>query len=678
MILNCDTAYPFSALCQLAENIFSTPRAKPFPHKSEHSAGRAIRNAAWATFPTGGSARGVKGCGNSQVAVVHVPPGRGLPRGEAIDPAQRNVRDWQSQGPDLFPVAERRMVAPRLFTAPGWLLASLILVPISSAAAEKVPDEQIAAHLAAGEFAPALAAVEKVADAAERDRLLGKIAMAQAASGGRQASLATLGDMSSDLARKAALERFPGPRGRFGGGIQADFEPLIELVTTTIAPTTWDEVGGPGSIDGFEGGVYVDSKGTLSKLDSEVDRSLSLIRRSALAVGPSGNPRKAAGLRKISLTRLEREIQLLHALGRQPDEAMRTLAGLQRIKYLLVYPETGDIVIAGPAGDWRTNAEGRLVSSDGDQPLVMLDDLVVLLRNAMGEEGRFGCSITPRREGLEAAQAVNDRWSKQPLKPGQRGKWLEEMRSAVGLQDITVYGIDPRTRAARVLVEADYHMKLVGMGLEDGVLGVESYLDTITAKPGEPLPPMDVLRWWFTLNYDSLKTTEARDGFELRGPGVKVLSENELLDERGERVHTGKSDELNSRFAQSFTKHFEALSTKYPVYADLRNIFDLALVAAVIRSHDLPGQTGWHLTHFGEDGDYQPELGIAPKQVDTIINHRILSGNRVVAGVSGGVTVDARSLAAPKAVQADDYGLLQTEHRASGPKQLPRGAWWWD
>jgi hypothetical protein len=550
------------------------------------------------------------------------------------------------------------------------------LAAVATAQQPRVP--AIDAHLAAGEFAPALAAAQQIADPATRDALLGQIAAAQAGAGGKEASLSTVANLSSDVARKTALDDYRRNRWPGGGGVQADFEPLIELITTTIAPTSWDEVGGPGSIDGFEGGVFVDSKGTLRKLELEIDRSLALVRSEAAAAGPSGDPRRPAVLRKVSLNRLEREVQLLHALGREPDEAMQTLAGLQRIKYILVYPETGEIVLAGPAGPWNRNREGRLVDAEQNRPLVMLDDLVVALRNAMGEEGRFGCSITPRREGLLAAQAVNDRWSKQPLKPGQREKWLDEMRSAVGLQDITVYGIDPRTRAARVLVEADYHMKLVGMGLEEGVLGVESYLDSINARPGEPLPPMDVLRWWFTLNYESLRSTENRDAFELKGPGVKVLSENELLDERGERLHTGKSDELNSKFAESFTKHFEALAAKYPVYGELRNVFDLALVAAVIHSHDLPAQVDWHLTHFGPEGDYRPELGTAPERVESIINHRVLSGNRVVAGVSGGVTVDARSLAAPDQVKSDEYGLLKTEHRAAAPKALPRGAWWWD
>ena len=41
-----------------------------------------------------------------------------------------------------------------------------------------------------------------------------------------------------------------GPGGA-GQGVQPDFEPLIELITTTIKPQTWDEVGGPGSIQSF-------------------------------------------------------------------------------------------------------------------------------------------------------------------------------------------------------------------------------------------------------------------------------------------------------------------------------------------------------------------------------------------------------------------------------------------
>ena len=43
-----------------------------------------------------------------------------------------------------------------------------------------------------------------------------------------------------------------GGPGGLGGGAQADFDSLIDLITSTVRPTTWDDVGGPGSIAPFE------------------------------------------------------------------------------------------------------------------------------------------------------------------------------------------------------------------------------------------------------------------------------------------------------------------------------------------------------------------------------------------------------------------------------------------
>ena len=573
--------------------------------------------------------------------------------------------------------------------ARGWVLAlsglaAVLLISAPATAAD--PTTQVGAHLAAGEFGPALAAAGAVNDRAVRDQLFGQIAAAQAASGGRRAALETVSEISSDVARKSALsglasgggqsgaQQQPGARG---GGSMADFSAVIDLIQSTIAPDTWDTLGGPGAISQFAGGVYVDTTGLLRKLPANTDRALVAVHRAGMEVTNTGDPRRAAPMRKISLTRLEKEAQMLHAQGRAPSEAMQTLAGLKRIKYILVYPDSGDIVLAGPAGDWRRDAEGRFIDEAG-APVLNLDDLVVSLRNAYSELGRFGCSINPRQDNLAAAKAVNEEWSQQALKPGQREKWLSEFKAAMGRQDIEVYGVDRRTHLGRVLIEADYRMKLVGIGLEEGTIGVQSYLSTIEIGKDGKAPPMNVLRWWFTLNYDALSATAGRDAFELRGPGVKVLSENELLTERGERVHTGESDVLTRKFAESFTKHFDKLSTKYPIYAELRNVFDMALVSAVVHSNDLPGQVGWHMTHFGPGGEFQPQLGQAPTEVESVMNHRVIGGRHVIAAVSGGVRVDARDLAAKEAIKTDTYGQMAGDRRASTPKELPRRAWWWD
>jgi hypothetical protein len=561
-----------------------------------------------------------------------------------------------------------------------WLLALAVICGGWRSLLAADPAAAVNAHLAAGEFGPALAAANGAASAAQRNQLLGQIAQAQFGAGARQASLETAYDISSDSDRQAALGSLAGAAGRFrrGGGSMADFDSLMELIKATVSPDSWDDVGGPGAIDSFQGGVYVDSAGLLRRLSPKTDRSLVAIHRAAADVTHAGNPHQSSVLRKVSLTRLEREVQLLAAQGRRPDEAMLALAGLKRIKYILVYPESGDIVLAGPAGDWRHDLENRRLDVETGAPVLNLDDLVVTLRNAYKQGGKFGCSIDPRQDNLAAANEVNARWSKEPLKPGQRQKWLGEFRDALGRQDIRVFGIEPETRAGRVMIEADYRMKLVGIGLEEGVLGLSSYLNSIQlGKDGKP-PAMSLLRLWFTLNYDALTSTDSRDAFELRGPGVKVLSENELLTERGERIHTGASDEYASQFAQGFTTNFEKLAAKYPVYAELRNVFDLALVAAVLESHDLPGQVGWHLTHFGPQGGYQPELGPAPKEVDSVVNHRVIGGKHVVAVASGGVRVDTHGLAAREAVKTDTYGLMATERTTSAPKTLPRHSWWWD
>ncbi|MBW3597126.1 MAG: DUF1598 domain-containing protein, partial [Planctomycetes bacterium] len=355
---------------------------------------------------------------------------------------------------------------------------------------------------------------------------------------------------------------------------------------------------------------------------------------------------------------------------------MLTLAGLQKIQYVFVYPETRDVVIAGPAGDWTIDREGRPLSVDTGRPLMHLDDLVVVLRNAFGSDGRFGCSITPQQANLVKTKEFLEASAGSPLKPYQRDDWLDELRSTVGKQNIEVFGIDPRTRAARVIVEADYRMKLVGMGLEEGVLGVTSYLASL--KPGMEDRPMNVLRWWFTLNYDALRTTEDHDAYELHGQGVQVLSENELLNDRGERVHTGTSDEPTAEFAHTFTKHFPELAKKYPIYAELQNIFDLALVAALLRSENLPELIDWRMPHFGPEGAYAPSLGHAPAQVESVVNHRVMNRTKFVAGVSGGVTVEPQQFVKAENVKLDEYGGLNAAHGNSAPQNLPADAWWWD
>ena len=468
-----------------------------------------------------------------------------------------------------------------------------------------------------------------------------------------------------------------GP-GLGGGSAQADFDSLIDLIQSTVEADTWMENGtGDGEIQPFPTGVYVDSGGALA-FSSSSAASIAL-RRSP----PEFSERSAdqvhqeSKLRFVSLPRLEAAVWNSQLEHKALPPAMLCLAGLQRIEYVLLEPETGDLIIAGPAGDWQIEESGRIVSTQTGRPVVRLDDLLTLWRRKQTHQAQaFGCSIIPRQRALAATQEYITETGKQPLAPSGRRDWLNGLRESLGKQDVEFFGLEPDSNVARVLLMADYHMKLIGMGIAKGVEGVDSYLSTVRLQADGTPPSMAVLRWWFAMHYEPVDVDQSRTTYRLRGQGVKVLSENELLAARGRRVHTGQSDELNRRFAESFTEHFEELAVVYPLYGELRNVFDLALLLSIVEREGLLERIGWRGELFASAEALKlPKLAV-PAEVETVINHRVINRQHIIAGISGGVWLDAAKAAPIQSVS-------DTELDTPDPGNLPAAIegeiiWWWD
>jgi hypothetical protein len=194
---------------------------------------------------------------------------------------------------------------------------------------------------------------------------------------------------------------------------------------------------------------------------------------------------------------------------------MLTLAGLQRVSYVLVYPETHDLVLAGPAGDWRAAPGGGIVSVETNRPVVRLDDLMALWRRQRAEKSAFGCSIVPRQEALARTQEFLAASAAHPLEPSERSGWLKQLRDAVGLQDVQYFHVDPDTRIGGLLLAADYHMKLIGRGLAPGIPGVRSYLSTVKLDAKGQAPPMSVMRWWFSMPTSTVEAAADHNAFAM-------------------------------------------------------------------------------------------------------------------------------------------------------------------
>ena len=323
--------------------------------------------------------------------------------------------------------------------------ATFALVAFENVAIGKDSEPTAEAYIEAGEFAPAINLANAAADGApaKRDAILAAVSQAQAVAGDRRAALQSasqIGDdrMLSDTLGVVRTQPMKAP-GAFGGN-QADFQSVIDLITSTVAAPTWDTVGGQGSIMPFPNGVYVDPQGVLQKQTKD-DRTgtLAMLRNAAASRQASGDVRKNSALRKVSLVQLERQVELRAAEGKPPTEEMQFLAGLQRIKYVLVYPDEGDVVLAGPAGDWHMDRDGRMVGKESNRPVLRLDDLVVILRHCLlSKDARFGCSITPTQASLSDVQEFVKESNKTPLKPGQRDAWLRQLREKLGKQEIEV------------------------------------------------------------------------------------------------------------------------------------------------------------------------------------------------------------------------------------------------
>ena len=480
------------------------------------------------------------------------------------------------------------------------------------------------------------------------------------------------------LANQTGQQGQGSPDGAPGGGAQADFDSLIDLLVSTVESDSWMENGtGEGEIQPFPNGVYADADGTLRFANvAATTRSLRKIpKRPPSEI--SQHVRQGSTLRYVSLPRLEAAIRDRQLRHEALPEEMLTLAGLQRVQFVFVLPQSdgvaGDFVLAGPAGNWQVRADGKIVGVETGQPIVRLDDLLTLWRRHQQRRGAaFGVSINPRQAGLARVQDYVRASNAKPLEPGERGDWLDGLQASLGKQDVQFFGIAPNSHVARVLLVADYHMKLIGMGMAEGVDGVTSYLKTVKVGPDGSVPSMTVLRWWFAMQYDPVVTTADRDVFQLQGLGAKVLSENELLAARGQRVHTGQSDELNRRFASSFSEQFEAICLKYPLYAELRNVFDLSMVLAIVEREGLLERAGWQPTLFA-NADWLPLPRMrVPTEVETVVNHLVLRRKHIVVGVSGGVWIDAKKTLVVKPVKD------KLAEKKAAPQVAGEAVWWWD
>ncbi|HEV7281085.1 MAG TPA: DUF1598 domain-containing protein [Pirellulaceae bacterium] len=428
-------------------------------------------------------------------------------------------------------------------------------------------------------------------------------------------------------------------------------------------------------------GVAIDADGTLRAVAvGDPTGALTAARAMAAKRTLPGDLAEPTELRVVSLRRLNEALERGEEAGADTvDPAALHLAGLLSIRYVCVAEksgdEPGDVLLAGPAEGWFDDLTGRSIGITSGAPTLLLEDLATALAAypAKGDRAAYvGCTINPRIENLARFQAYQ-RTIPHMVPQAQRAAAADSLRRGVaeslGLADIRTFGVEPTTHLARTLIEADYRMKSIGVGLEPPPVRMATYASVLGGSdPG-------LVRWWFEPEYERLRVDEAKLSLEAVGAGLKLSAEEKRIGPDGVLVaSTEQPSAAAKRYADSFTTHYARVAQASPVYAEMRNAVELLVAAAFLSMHGGYERSGASLDAIIAAGEKLSEKHVAPTQVPCVAN-AFWKGARLIIPAGGGVSIEPlRALEENNLAPFEDPDAVRK--RVGEP--AADDAWWWN
>ena len=183
-------------------------------------------------------------------------------------------------------------------------------------------------------------------------------------------------------------------------------------------------------------------------------------------------------------------------------------------------------------------------------------------------------------------------------------------------------------------------------------------------------------RWYFIPDYECIRSGDDGMAMELVGDGVKLVGEDELVSSEGHRQGAARNDAASQTFVTSFTKNYSELAERSPVYAELRNLIDLAVAAAYMQHENFYAKAEWKMDLLGNEQKFSVETYTTPKQVETAVN-ALWKGTRLMTPVGGGVAMEPTRALSPDKRLSDEEGKV-AKARQQVKINLAKGQWWWD
>lgn len=241
----------------------------------------------------------------------------------------------------------------------------------------------------------------------------------------------------------------------------------------------------------------------------------------------------------------------------QLPESLRHPGSLRRLYGFMITRDGQDLIIFG--------------SRVGDGTPIDIDDLIVGLQNVWREGATPICSLDPD--------------------PANFG----------GPQKTRIEGVPSDSHFARVMLDADYAMKIIALGAREtdvpGFMNMKARIESQfeqadkPAKDERPLQPPSgafMARFWFTPvppAAGEIRWSKSRRAV-LFNSRMQVLTED-LVASGGMLSGTGQRNPLYEDLAKSFSQRIDRFEQVEPLFCELHGLFDITLLASLLRHEQI-------------------------------------------------------------------------------------------
>ncbi|MDK9700286.1 MAG: DUF1598 domain-containing protein [bacterium] len=244
-------------------------------------------------------------------------------------------------------------------------------------------------------------------------------------------------------------------------------------------------------------------------------------------------------------------------------------------------------------------------------PTLHPDDFIVGYNNVFIDSNPPYCSLDPDPVDINEMSQITQGAKESGISDVEIvSEWMfRRLKQEWGTQKVVIEGVPKNSRFACKMVEVDYHMKKISLGITE-MDSITSYIDRVAEsgvekyiKTGVTESPISLTRFWFhielppeeggTGQYRFPTFSEAEGIVLIDQCPIVLLTEQQLLYAKNKLGNSRSSDRPAQEFADEFSNRFASVSRIHSGYAELENYFRLIAMLRAMKFKKCYEKANW-------------------------------------------------------------------------------------